>query len=725
MREWIITNGIGGFASSTDLGGMNARRYHGLLIASLVPPRNRTLILSKVDESIEINGKKYNLYTNDVEGKIFSGYKYLKKFEKEILPIYTFEVNNVIVEKTICMIHKKNAVVIMYKVMNINAKTKLQLTPIVNFRDFHSENHSNNISFNQTTMKDKTQIDLSQDVKVNIGVQGSSYLKYENNMFINMHYQKEEERGFDCLENHFVPGTFEVELKPNEDKTITFVCALDDKYGINFSKINSINPEAIIKSEKERIDTLIKDSKLNYSKKKLKLNDTININGESDYKYEEQNYINFEDKEIYQDLVKKYIIATDNFVVQRAENKLHTIIAGYPWFLDWGRDAFISFEGLVLITKRYDIAKEVLMTFANQIKEGIIPNGFSEYDGSSMYNSVDSSLLFINSAFLYAKYTNDYEFINKKLYKKMETIISNYVEGTNLDGNNIYLDKNDYLLNSGTSETQNTWMDAKVNGRAITPRSGKAVEINAMWYNALKIMEELSKKFQKKSQVYTELAEKCKKSFEKYFYNNRKKCLFDVVDIKNENDYIFQNNNHNNNHNNNQLENRTIIEMNNDDKIRPNQLFALSMPFPVLNCSEQIAKKVFITATEKLLNKFGLQTLAKKEYDYSPIYKGNPVERDLIYHQGITWPWLLGIYYDAFKNIIKSEKNENIKTKLETNLMQFRIKIACTFVNELTNGNTIGSISEIYDSKNAKNGKGAFAQAWSVSEVFRIIFDKY
>lgn len=702
MREWLITNGIGGFASSTDFGGMNTRRYHGLLISSLVSPRNRTLILSKVDESIEINGKKYNIFTNDANGKISTGYKYLKKFEKDIIPIYTFEVKNVIIEKTICMIYGKNAVIVMYKIMNKKAKTKLFLTPVVNFRDFHAENHSEKIEFDQITKKDRVQIKLSENEKVNIGVTGSNYVKHDNDMFYNMHYKIEEERGFDCYENHSVPGTFEIELKPNEDKTITFVCAMDGKYGIDIDNILNVNAEEIIRNEKKRIENQIKESKLNYAKKKLNL--------------DSNNKLNFEDKEIYQDLVKKYIIASDNFIVYRDETKLHSLIAGYPWFLDWGRDAFISFEGLLLISKRFEIAKEVLMTFARELKQGLIPNGFSEYDGKSMYNSIDASLLFIDAVYKYLKYTSDYDFVKEKLYGTMQAITLNFIVGTNLDENNIYLDKQDYLIVSGTPETQNTWMDAKVNGIAVTPRNGKAVEINAMWYNALKVMEEVSKNLHKPYKKYADLAEKCKQSFEKEFYNENKKCLYDVIDTTNKN---------NQEKNKEGSNNKTVnIGLKKDDKIRPNQLFALSMPYPVLNCQEHIAKEVFITATEKLLNEFGLQTLAKSEEGYEPIYQGNPVERDLIYHQGVTWPWLLGIYYDSLKNLIEYEKNKEIKEKLENNLMKFRIQVACTFINELTNGNTIGSISEVYDSKNAKKGKAAFAQAWSVSEVFRIIFDK-
>jgi len=238
MREWLITNGIGGYASTTDFGGMNTRRYHGLLIAPLNPPGQRKLILSKVDESIEIDGTKYNLFTNDVDGKIQTGYKNLKKFEKDAIPVYTYKVNGVIIEKSICMIYGKNAVVVLYKVANKKAKTKLKLTPLVNFRDFHSEYHDMNFQYKEVSSKDKCQIQFGEQLpKINIAVKNSKYHKYEKNIFYNMHYKIEQERGFDCLENHAVPGTFEVYIKPNEDKTITFICALDEDEELKINKI--------------------------------------------------------------------------------------------------------------------------------------------------------------------------------------------------------------------------------------------------------------------------------------------------------------------------------------------------------------------------------------------------------------------------------------------------------------------------------------------------------
>lgn len=691
MKEWIITNGIGGYASSTVKGGMNERRYHGLLIASLHPPRERTLILSKVDESIEINGNKVDLYTNNVNGEISDGYKYQVEFKKDVIPTYIFNVKGIIIEKSICMIYGKNAVIVNYKISNNNSKTKFNITPIMNFRDFHSEYHKTKFNYKQTSNKNSFELTFDKKYKVNVLVNGSKFIEYKNNIFYNMYYEREKERGFDYTENHIVPGTFEVGLKRNEDKEITFICSLQNN-GLKLKEMTEIAGKDVINNEIKRIEKEINDSKLLYPK-----NNILDIN--------QDKKIDKEDTEFYEDLVKKYIVNSDNFIVYRKFRKLHSIIAGFPWFLDWGRDSFISFEGLLLIPRRYEIAKEVLLTFALKLKEGLIPNGFSEYDGKPMYNSVDASLLFIDAVNKYLKYTNDYQFVNDKLYKIMKLIINSYIDGINLDGNNIYLDDKDYLLVSGTNETQNTWMDAKVNNVAITPRNGKAVEINAMWYNALKIMENLSFTMGKhlKKVEYSYIAKKCKSSFEKEFYNSEKKCLYDVISVE--------------------KKNYSTVETGKDDKIRPNQLFSISMTYPIIDPASEIGKSIFITVTEKLYNKHGLQTLDNNEKEFAPIYEGSPSKRDSIYHQGVTWVWLLGPYYDALKNIIQNEQDENVKSDLEHILMNFRLNTANTFYNEIQNGTTVNGIPEIYDScANANIGKGAFNQAWSVSEVYRIIF---
>lgn len=650
--EWIITNGLGGYAASSIIGA-NTRKYHGLLVAPLTPPARRFLVLSKVDESIEIVNKKYNIYTNIGKDYVTDGYKYQKYFEKSEIPVYYYEIEDVKIKKSICMQYGKNTVIVQYNIKNGEYNSKLTLAPVVNFRDFHTTNTNHNFKLKQNNVNTKLKliIDKYNEFPIYMKVSEGKYIKHYDDIFKNMFYIEEEKRGFCAEEDHIVPGRYEIEIKPNEQKDITFICSLEEN-------IDELDGKEVIKKEKNRIKSLIKNSEL------------------------VQNGID-------EDLIKTYIIASDNFVVYRPSFGLHTIIAGYPWFLDWGRDTLISFEGLLLISKRFDIAKEVLLTMIRDVKYGLVPNGYSGFDNRPLYNSVDSSLLLFEQVKKYLEYTKDEAFIKDNLYDILVKIIYSYIDGIDIDDNNIYMDK-DYLIISGTQNTQNTWMDAKIDGVAITPRNGKAVEVNSLWYNALKIMEEITAKFYgiKYAKQYGNLAKECKKSFESKFYQKRRKCLYDVLG---------------------------------DSKIRPNQLFALGLSYPILDCSTEEAKNCFETVTKKLLNLYGLKTLSKGEENYTEIYEGDSFKRDSSYHQGITWPWLLGIYNDAFKNIIKYEKSKIKKKELEVRHSKFVNDVKETFTKELKEGKTVGSISELYDSKKPFEAKGAFAQGWSVAEVFRII----
>ena len=651
-KEWIITNGLGGFASSTIIGA-NTRKYHGLLVAPLNPPAQRHLLVSKVDESIKFDGKEHILYTNMCKNNISDGYKNLVSFEKEEVPIFMYNINGIEIEKTICMEYRKNISIILYKVKNKDKKITLNLTPLLNYRDFHSLSYDKNFNIEQKINKNLVDVVIDNcNHHIYMNCSDGKYIKKENDLFRNMYYVEEEKRGFSNEENHAIAGTYEIKINPNEEKYITFSCSLDE------IKIDRKDGKRIIQNEKKRIKQLI---------------DKSDLSGD-------------------EDLIKKYIIATDNFIVSR--KNLLTLIAGYPWFLDWGRDTFIAFEGTVLKNKRYDVARKLLLTFTKDIKQGLVPNGYAESDNKPLYNSVDSSLLLFEQVKKYIKYTGDYTFVKEKLYDKLKEVIQNYINGIDLDNNNIYLDE-DYLISAGTLSTQNTWMDAKIGDYVVTPRNGKQVEINSMWYNALMIMCELGKKFgddKKNISEYRKLAKKAKESFNAKFYNKKSKCLYDVVN-----------------------------DDNNDAKIRPNQLYAISLTYPVIDPKSEIAKEILNTATKKLLNNYGLKTLAKGEAHYTEVYEGDQYRRDISYHQGITWPWLLGLYNDAFVNIIKDEKDKDQKKNLKEEYKKFVEKVRKTFTKEINDGKSIGSISELYDSKKPYEAKGAFAQCWSVSEVFRII----
>ena len=657
-KEWIISNGIGGFASSSVLGA-NTRRYHGLLVASLMPPARRHLIISKLDESIIIDGEEYNLFTNVCRNYISDGYKYLESFEKDYLPVYTFKVNDTKIVKTVSMLYGKNTVVVQYKIKNGKKESKLKLAPIVNFRDFHHMNTNHTYSLNQSCDGNKIKLEIDGNSPVYLHVNDSEYIEHENDTFWNMFYLKEEERGFYPEENLLVPGRFEISIKPREAKEITFVASLD-------SDIEQIDSNEVIENEIKRLQNIIENTGL----QKIKSKPTK------------------QEKE-YNEFIKDLIISSDSFVINRPDFGTHSVIAGYPWFLDWGRDTLISFEGMFLITKRFDLAKEILLTFTKDIKCGLVPNGYSEADNSPLYNSADASLLLFEQVNKYLQYTKDYEFIKENIYEHLKDIVENYSQGIDLENNNIYIAE-DMLLSSGTETTQNTWMDAKIGNYAVTPRNGKVVELNALWYNGLRTLENLANKFDEKDveNRCRKAANKHQKVFEEQFFNKKKKSLDDVIG---------------------------------DSKIRPNQLFSISCTYPVIKPSSEIGKTIFKTVTSKLLTKYGLRTLAKGEEGYIAYYEGDPVKRDMSYHQGIVWVWLIGLYNDAFKNIINDEKDRLEKEKFKIEYEKFIKSVYSTFKTEINGEEGIGSISEVYSSQTPFNPGGTFAQAWSVSEIIKIV----
>lgn len=665
-REWLITNGIGGYAAGTAL-GINTRKYHGLLIAALTPPARRFLILSKLDESVEIENKKYDIYSNMCHNYISTGFKYQEEFEKEYIPIFTYQVENIKIKKLICLEHGKNTVCVLYKIYNDGPKAKFTITPVMNFRDFHTmnTNHEYQIKQEEINRKVRVEIDQNSNTPIYMYTSEGAYIKHDNDVFRNMLYIEEEKRGFFPEENLIVPGSFEIELGEKTEKEVSFICSLEEN-------IEELNVKKVINKEIIRINEFMHNTGI--------LEEKIDIEKENAEQRQKR------------ELLKYFTIAIDNFIVYRPSFGYHTIIAGYPWFLDWGRDSLISFEGLLLCTKQYDIAKEVLLTMVRDMKFGLVPNGYSGYDNRPLYNSADSSLLLFEEIHKYLEYTEDYKFIEEKFYNKLKVIIENYKKGIDLDGNNIYLDE-DFLISSGTPYTQNTWMDAKYGNHSFTPRNGKAVEINALWYNALMIMAELCIKFgdKKEEKDYLKLAEECEKSFREKFYNNKRKCLYDVVG---------------------------------DSKIRPNQLFALSLTYPVINPSSEEAQNIIETVEKKLLNKYGIKTLAKGEKGYVDVYEGDAFKRDSSYHQGITWVWLLGLYYNSLKNMIKYAKDKKTKIELRQKLEEFRTNTKQTFEKEMFCRGAIGTIPEIYDSKRPNLPKGTIAQAWSVAEIFRIIYNK-
>ena len=660
-KEWVISNGIGGFASSTVIGA-NIRKYHGLLIASLNPPTNRYLILSKLDENINIKGKNYPLFTNFCKTFISGGYKNLSSFEKEYYPRYTYDVEDCNIVKEISMIYGKNATVISYEITTGINPIKFNISPIINYRNIHnlSTNYNFDVKQKVTQTTTKIVVDGNKNHPIYMKISDGYYNPFENNLFKNMYYIKEEERGYESEENLPCTGMFELCIEANTKKIITFVVSIDEEINIDEAAANFEN-------EKNRLDTIIDNTGLLIEGKKL-------------------NRFQKERNQVIKDL----IITSDTFIASR--NKKHdykSIIAGYPWFADWGRDTFISLEGLCLVQKRFDDAKKILLNWVNTINSGLVANYFDDQDEKLHYNSVDASLLLFEATNKYLKYTKDYDFVKKEIYPKLIDIYNNYKDGISIERNNIFFDK-DGLLYSGTKDTQNTWMDAKINDFAVTPRNGKAVEVNALWFNALKTLLELAKEFKDQKMVskLKLLPTRFKKQFAKSFYNAKGKYLYDVVG---------------------------------NSKIRPNQLFALSLTYPVIDPTSEMAGEIIDIVDKKLLMTHGLKTLARGDDDFTAEYEGGPLQRDMAYHQGPSWPWLLGLYYDALNNMVQLEKNSSKKKKLEDKLKRFVDDTYVTFKKEIYDAEGVGTISELYNSKLPYKPGGTISQAWSVAEVLRIL----
>ena len=607
-NEWLIANGIGGYSSSTIIGA-NTRKYHGLLIAALGENLERYLVLSRLNEEIEINKGVYSISSNECPNYIESGFKFQKCFAKEYLPEFYYNVKGVQIIKKIGISHGENKVVVTYIVKANNNNVKFKLSPLINFRSFHT---TRDLYRDEEEVKGncvKVRLNSEHDLYMNLSC--GEYTEYYNTYYQNMYYRVENERGLDDMESHYMPGFYEVAVGKNEEKIIEFVASVDDVLKFNMKP----NAEQIIRGEETRLQKICKI-------------------------YGAQN-------EVEKDLA----IAADSFVIEKKYGK--TIIAGYHWFGDWGRDTFISFEGILLRTNRFNDAKNIIMSFSKHIKNGLVPNLIGE-DGGQGYNSVDASLWFINAVYEYYKYTNDVNLI-KNIYPCLLEIIDCYKKGTEYK---IKMD-DDGLISAGDETTQLTWMDAKVGDFIPTPRFGKAVEINSLWYNALNILKVFSNIL--KVEFDDELIHRVKKSFEKFYIDNG--GLLDTIEP-------------------------------NSVMIRPNQLFAVSLDFSALDTDK--ANEVIDLIESELLTDKGLKTLSSSDKAYKAKYEGDVVSRDSSYHQGTVWPWLLMAYYRACYKLSRKPK-------------------VSIDVEEMMTDRCIGSICEIYDADEPRRPNGAIAQAWSVA----------
>jgi predicted glycogen debranching enzyme len=630
-REWLETNGLGGFACGT-VAGANTRRYHGLLTAALNPPGGRTLLLSKLEETLLLGDRRIDLSTNEYEGVIHpEGYLYLANFRLDPFPVFTYEVEGVKLEKSLFMLNGSNAVQIEYRLLESPAGSKLQLElrPLIAFRDYHATTHENP-ALNPQIQNEKNLASVQPYASLPrlYFAHNAEACAPEGYWYRNFLYRMERERGLDANEDLFNPLVLRWPL--NKDQAAIVIA--------------STVPQDICDAAACR-------------EAKLKRREAVAAKAPNS-----------------DPLVQALTVAADQFLVRRGDG--WTVIAGYPWFTDWGRDTMISLPGLTLFTGNAEIAKGILCNFAQHTDQGMLPNRFADSGETAEYNNVDATLWFFEATRAYAV-TGDYEFVREELYPVFTSIIDFHIKGTRY---NIKMMENG-LLNAGAPGVQLTWMDAKVSDFVVTPRRGQPVEIQALWYNALKIMEELAQRFGDGNSAarYGKLAANAAASFNLLFWNAAQSCLYDV------------------------LENGVA-----DASIRPNQIFAVSLHYSMLTKEKALA--VVKTVKRDLLTPVGLRTLASSDPHYHPHYEGDQYSRDSAYHQGTVWPWLLGPFITAYNRVndgttATRDYAHGLLRGLEEHLSEAGL----------------GQISEIFDGDAPHLPRGCFAQAWSVAEILRAL----
>jgi predicted glycogen debranching enzyme len=620
-REWLETNGIGGFASST-VSGANTRRYHGLLTAATRPPLGRVTMLSKIEETVIVDGERYELSANQYPGKIYpQGFRYLKSFRLDPFPVWVYEVGGLEIEKRVFMIDGENTVVMRYQLpRRTRTPIELELRPLLSFVDYHQLQHEHQ-GFVSSSEIGKDLVTFKVPGLPPLHFNSTFDVELTSHWYRNFEYAIERERGFDFREDLYQPFVLRAELKRNAN----LIASTEVR--------NASNADRFEKGEIKRRTSLVKKAAPK--------------------------------NEFTADLV----LAADQFIVRRGDGR--TVIAGYPWFSDWGRDTMIALPGLTLATDRPEIAKRILLEFSSSISQGMLPNRFPDAGDVAEYNTVDATLWYFEAIRAFVEYTAAYDFVRENLYTKLVDIVAWHLRGTRY---NIHVDT-DGLLYAGEPGVQLTWMDAKIGDLVITPRTGKAVEIQALWYNALKIMADLAERFgdDEDRKKYLAMADLAKLSFNALFWNEADDCLYDVVD----NGYR-------------------------DPSIRPNQIFAISLPHTMLDVER--AKLVVDKLEAELLTPVGLRSLSPKDPRYVKVYAGSPFERDSAYHQGTVWGWLIGPFVDAYRRVYP-DRDRDFFGGFRTHLTEAGI----------------GQVSEIFDADAPHAPRGCVAQAWSVGELLRVL----
>lgn len=643
-REWLVTNGLGSYGSGS-ISGANTRRYHGLLTAALDPPASRHLLLTRIDEHFAGENISTNLWTPDVVSP--RGYEKLAAFSIYPCPVWVFEFESGYLVKQVFMLPGKQHTYVGYtweaKPGKEQEEQQLDLHVIANFRDFHSKTQGNSgWHFQQQQKPGSVRIKAYGEAQeLHITFSQGEY-RQDGSWYVGYFYPREVERGLSDREDNYHTGLISCKLK----------------HGKSVLVMASLEPVDFMPNLTDALGDLVR--------------------------YQDSLLLQADSPE--HPAVKRLVLAADKFVVRRKSTGSQSIIAGYPWFNDWGRDAMISMPGLTLATGRLEAGRRVLTTFQNYLSQGMLPNSFADGGQDPSYNTIDATLWWAWSLKKYFQYTQDSDFIKDAL-PGLESVVEHHVNGTRF---NIKLDENDGLLSGGANGVQLTWMDAKVGDYVVTPRNGKAVEICALWYHFLKTLAEFKEMFDEDSSEYEELAEKTRQGFQA-FWNPARKCLYDVIGE----------------------------DGSKDDSLRPNQLLAVSLHGDLLNAHQ---KAEVLSAVEvDLLTPFGLRSLAPKHPNYKGRYGGgkrsaNQYDRDITYHQGSVWTWLLGPWIDA-RMVVHGEDNAD-------NIQVINSQIALLLHHHLLCEAGLGNISELFDGDSPHKPQGCIAQAWSVAELLRV-FNEY
>ena len=626
--------------------GAHSRTHQGYLIASLHAPIERYLVFSKINETVTVGTRTVSFETSQhrASGKTVytEGQKFLTSFIYDGSVHYAYETDNFSFEKHITLKRNANVCAVSYELTAGDSDCTFTLTPLFNYRE-HSESSTPDTLRFDTFTEDRTFYlvpEKNKDIAIRFQTSEGTFSERETVYDIDMQLQIEVDLETDGLDCHYCPVDLSIAVPANTTKKVSILCSIGD-----------VNERPAPVSATEAFSILEENARCH-----------AELFAKAGYR---------------DSFANQLVLASDQFLTYRESTKMMTVLAGLPWFTDWGRDTMIAFTGLTLCTKRFKEAEEILLTFARYICHGIVPNMFPDDNMPPLYNTVDASLWYFYAVYQYLNYNSAAEaetFVKEQIFPHLKEIVSAYEKGTDFS---IYME-DDGLIHAGSGLDQITWMDVRVGDWVATPRHGKPVEINALWYNALRIMESLCEKFDEDASAYRTRANQVKESFNAKFWDSSHQCLFDVVDGDEP-----------------------------DDHIRPNQIYAVSLPFSLL--PEEQEKAVVALVEKELFVGCGLRSLAPDHPDYHGIYCGALAKRDAAYHQGTAWGFLLGGFFSAYMKV-----NHHSSSAAEN-----AIRMLEPVRKHLSDSGCIGSISEIFDGDAPHNPRGCYAQAWSVGEVLR------